>query len=129
MAIVIQEAGDPEVGEMRLAVEVNQDVAGLYIAMNDALLVRVMERAREAGNQLCDAYLRLSRCRFVYALPAGVPAVRRQSQRHHFPIKAGSFDPLHAEEGQSLMLAEFVDGNDVWVIQFRGGFCFDLEPP
>src|SRR6266568_7617565 len=39
----------------------------------------------------------------------------------------GSLDQLHAQEALVVQCAEFVDRNNVRVIEFCGGFCFDLE--
>ena len=38
--------GESEIGDVRLARAVDQDVAGLQVAMNDALLMGVMQRTR-----------------------------------------------------------------------------------
>ena len=41
----------------------------------------------------------------------------------HF-VKLAAFDELHAEVARAIALADFVDGNDAWMIEAGGGFGF-----
>jgi len=54
--VLIQQLGDAKVGQMRLALRINQDVGGFQVAMDHAVLMREMNRAghlgQEGGN--CD---------------------------------------------------------------------------
>ena len=45
--------GQPEVGDVRLAVCVHQEVGGLEVAVENAVFVRIMDRARDCGDQFC----------------------------------------------------------------------------
>ena len=86
--------GQAEVGDLHPARFVQQDVLRLDVAMNDALVVRELERLanlRHDGQRLARRQL---------ALGQQVP------QCH--PI-----DELHQEVVKSLGLAEIVDGHDV----------------
>ena len=45
-AVVVDERGEPEVGEVGVAALADQDVARLHVAVNDAAAMRVIERRR-----------------------------------------------------------------------------------
>jgi hypothetical protein len=90
---------------MRFAVCVEQNVSRLDVTMKDAVLVRVMDRARHFG----DYFRRLPH--------------RHWRTAYHF-IKLTAFDKFHAEIAGAVALAHFVDGNDARVIKTRGGCRF-----
>ena len=49
--IVLRQLGQPEIGDVRFALLVEQDIGGLQIAMENAALVGVMHRPRDRRNQ------------------------------------------------------------------------------
>src|SRR6266516_4862272 len=88
---------------MRFAVCVEQNVSRLDVTMKDAVLVRIMDRARYFG----DYFRRLPH--------------RHWRTAYHF-IKLTAFDKFHAEIAGAVALAYFVDGNDARVIETGGRF-------
>src|ERR1700757_1443848 len=104
-ALRFDQSREAEIGQMRFAVCVEQNVSRFDVAMEDSVLVRVMDRARYFGDYFCR-------------LPHG-----HWRTAYHF-IKLAAFDELHAEVAGTIALAHFVDGNDARVIKTRGGCRF-----
>ncbi len=105
----IHEARQAEIEHLHVAVGAHHDVLGLHVAMHDAGRVRRRERPRHlppnlddraGGRALLDE--RAQRASFDQLLDDEVPAVRR--------------------------LADIVDGDDVRVVQRRGGAGFAQKP-
>jgi hypothetical protein len=44
------------------------------------------------------------------------------------PFQALAFDEPHAVEGLALVLAHFVNGDNIRVVQLGGGFGFEAKP-
>ena len=94
--------GDPEVGDLDLAVLGDEHVAGLDVAMDDAAGVRGRESASDAGPDARDLARRQR--------PAAA-----QDRREVLAV-----DQLHDDERAVRVLAVVVDGDDVRVVE-RGG--------
>ena len=71
-------------------------------------MMRVMHSARELGNQF--------RC-----------TADRQKLAPNELVKRGAFDQFHAEVARPITLANFVNGNNVRIIQTRRSFRFQPE--
>ena len=73
--------------------------------MQNAVLMRVMNRAGHLGDQF-----------------------RRVPDRHRRApddfVKLAAFDEFHAEVARAIALADFVDGNDAWMLEAGGSFGF-----
>src|SRR4030095_15331983 len=52
MRVVVDDAGEPEVQHLRTPVAIDNDVARLEVAMNDAALMGVMNRVAHLGDEL-----------------------------------------------------------------------------
>jgi hypothetical protein len=102
--------GQAEVGDVRLAARVEQDVGRFEVAVEDAALVRVMHRPRHRRNKL-----------------RGVAQVRSRLGRSAQHREAAALDELHGEVVLALVLADLVDGHDVGVIQLGGGLRLGAE--
>ena len=94
--------GDAEVGNDRMPL-VQQDVRGLDVAMDDALAMRVIERARERG-------------RVAYSLRNGKVLLPGEPVLQRF-----ARDERHHVEGGSVHLPGVDQAEDVRVLQVRGG--------
>src|SRR4030095_13594530 len=94
---------------MRFAVCVEKNVSRFDIAMENSVLVRVLNRARHFGDYF--------RC-----LP------HRHWRAAYYFIKLAALDKLHAEVTGTIALADFVDGHDACVIKTRGSCRFPAEP-
>ena len=97
-----------EVGKVRFAFCIEQNVSWLNVSMENAALMRVMHSARELGNQF--------RC-----------TADRQKLAPNELVKRGAFDQFHAEVARPITLANFVNRNNVRIIQTRRGFRFQPE--
>ena len=100
VAVFLDALGDAEIGNVRLASAIDQDVGGLQIAVQDAALMRVVNRAAHFGQQ-------------AHAF------TRRSQEPRYFAREAVPLDELHAEEVAALMLTDLVNGNDIRVIEAR----------
>ena len=93
---------------MWLTFLIKKDVAWFYIAVKNAVLVRVVDCARYLRNQF-----------------------DRLPDRHWLAlgnlIKLAALNKLHAEVTGAIALADFVDGNDTGMIQAGGGFRFPAK--
>ena len=101
--------GQAEVEHLDLSARRDEDVAGLEIAVDDALGMRRLERVGHADGQ-----------------------VQHDGHREWPPPNRGpqrlAFDQLHRDEMLAVVLADVVDGADVGVIQRRGRARFAPQP-
>ena len=105
----IKPFGEAKVAHQRLTVAVEQNVTRFQIAMEDALPMRILHRARHLRQQTHDF--------------ARVIAQRRPNF-----LQAAARCVLHAEEGDAVLaLPHFVDGQNIRVIEARRGFRFPPE--
>ena len=110
IAIRFQPFREPKVADQRLAVAVKEDVTGLQVAVKQALFVGKLDCTRHFRHQF-DAFAR------VFA------------QRRSDVAQAPACSPFHTEIGQAVIaLADFVDRQDVRVIETGCGLCFAAEP-
>src|SRR5271166_5044757 len=101
--------GQAEVGDVRLAPLVKQDVCRLEVAVQDPPLVRMMNGLGDGGHQP-------DRGRDIggeVAQPL---------------VQAAAGYQLHAEEALARALAHLVNGHDVRVVELRDGFGLVLKP-
>ena len=100
--------GEAEVGDLGAAVLVQQDVAGLEVAVNDAALVGVGHRFGHRHDQL-----------------GGFPGRQRPSLD---PVgEAAAFDVAHREVVLAVIFADLKDRYDAGVIELGSRLGFALE--
>src|SRR4030095_5622129 len=97
-----------EIGKVRFTFCIYQNVSWLNVSMENTALVRVMQSAGEPGNQF-------------HCTPD------RQKLAPNELVKRGAFDQFHAEVARPITLANFVDRNNVRIIQTRRSFRFQAE--
>ena len=101
---------DPEVGDLHVAVRVDQDVGRLHVPVDDAVVVGVLERRAELQqDSLHDGY-----------------GQWRVLADHH--VEWSAVDVLHDEEQRIARVPNGVDHDDVGVIESRGRSGLALEP-
>jgi hypothetical protein len=105
----LEELREAEIEDFDLAVLVQHDVLGLEIAVDDPLLVRLGQRARDGP-------------RDAQRLGDAEPAAR------HLRLQRGPLDELHRDVDAAVDLADVVDGGDVGVSHRRGGPRLAEEP-
>src|SRR5215470_1067510 len=86
---------------MRFAIDIDENVAGLNVAVQDAVFMRIVNRTRQFRDEF--------RC----------VASRDRRALCHF-IELSAVDELHAEVARTLAFAHVVNGNDAWMIQVGG---------
>ena len=104
----IHGAGDAEIRQQATAIGAAQDVVGLYVAMDHALCMRVVQRT---GNVVHDAQRGM--------------AVERGALRWR---DGAELFVLHRDVGGAIGRADVVDGDDVGVVQLRGDARFLQKP-
>jgi hypothetical protein len=110
LAVALDAPRQPEVGDVCLALLVEQDVGRLQVAVEDAAHVRMMH---------C-----FGRRRHQARRGAGVVAILPQPAG-----QAAAGDQLHAEVALPLVLAHLVDRDDVRVVERGDRLSLVLEPP
>src|SRR4030095_2776341 len=100
--IAIEPSRQTKIGDARLVVRVNQHVRGLEVAMENAALVRVMDRR---GDKLDIA---------------GGPG-RGQRLLTHELRQAPARDVIHREIVPAFVDTHVVDRDDVWMLKNGGG--------
>jgi len=107
-AVALEKFGDAEIGEVRLALDIEKDVARLEISMEHAALVSEMDGTGNDGQQAGGAR---GGHRF---------ATERSAER-------GAVDKGHAEIMLAGLFADFVNANDVGMIETGSGFGLGFE--
>ena len=103
------DVGNAEVEHLGLAGLIDQDVAGLEVAMNDALVVGVLHRVAHPGQQF------EARCR-VETATAGVL------------VQGHPADELHGEERLAVFThPRFIDLSDTGMLEPGQDLCFVAE--
>ncbi len=105
----MQPLGEAEVGHARLVKRVDEHVGRLEVAVQDAVLMRIVDGL---GDDL-DVARGTGGGQW---LAGGEPG------------EALALDKIHGEEGPTLVRANFVDGDDVCVLQTGGRRRFRAEP-
>ena len=101
--------GETEVEELGHPALRHEDVGRLDVAMNDAGPVGRVERVRDVGGHGEEVGDRQCAC--------AQPIFQRLA-----------VEPLHGDERRPCVLADFIDGADVRMIECRGGPRFATEP-
>ena len=101
---------DAEVGDFHAAFFIEQNILRFDVAMHDAFVMRKLERLANLRDDL-QRLARAKVCPRAHRLPQIQPI-------HKF----------HDEVGQPVHLAEFVDGDDVGMIQLGQRAGFAIEP-
>ena len=109
-ARVVEETGEAEIENLRDAVFANEDVGGFKIAMDDAVVVRVLD-----------------------AVADGEEEAERRVQREHFCkaelVQGKAMHEFHRVPRASLGDAARVDARDVRMLLERGSFDLALKSP
>ena len=108
--VPVHRLGDAEVGEDDLALQVDQDVGRLHIAVHDAFVVRIRERARGLQQEPAD---------LINGNDAGTLTQFVQRAALH---------ESHHEVDDLVALMDFVHDDDVRMLQARGNARFLQEP-
>ncbi len=103
------DVGDAEVGDLHRAVLEQEDVAGLDVAVDHALPVRVAERVEDLRHDAHD-------------LGVGEALVPLECGLEVAPL-----DVLHRDERGAVVLVEVVDRDDVGVVEPAGGLRLAAE--
>ena len=97
-----------EVEDFSLTAFRNKDVGRLDVSMNDFFSVRCIERVGDLDGQGEQGL--------------GVQRLARDAM-----LQSHTVQEFHGDEGLAVLLADVVDGADVWVIQSGCGLGFALE--
>ncbi len=103
------DAGQPEVHDLHAAIRKDADVRGLEVTVDHALLVGVGQSLRDLLHH-------------VELVPEVVEAPRRDQFLEVRPVQQ-----LHGQIELALLAAEVEDGDDVGMVQGRGGLRLALE--
>jgi hypothetical protein len=102
------EFGDAEVGDFHAAARVEKDVVGLDVAMEDAFVVGILEGFADARDD-------------------GEGLVGVDGAGAHGLAEVHAIDIFHQQIKKRAGLAEVVNGDDVWMIEFGEGAAFAGE--
>ena len=103
-------ARDAEVGDLHRARFGEQHVAGLHVTVHDAAAMRERERRRDLGGDV-----------------GGLAGLERSFAVDQLAQRP-TLDVLHHDEVRARLLAPVVDGDDVRVVEVRGGLRLAPEP-
>ena len=102
----LQIARQPEVGEVGPAFDIDEDVGGFDVAVQDLVLVSVGQRAGDPGDEASHALE-----------VVGTGSQPQARVRIEFAGESAPLDVLGGQEGSPVLLAEVVDGHDRLVFQ------------
>jgi hypothetical protein len=102
------ELREAEVGQLDTALDVHEHVLGLDVAVDDALVVRVLERVADLGHDRQGL-------------------ARREAALAHQPAQVRALDELHQQEPALARLAEIVDAHDAGMVEPREQACLAQE--
>ena len=105
----LRQLGEAEVEDLHPAVAGDEDVLGLQVAVDDALVVRGGEAAGDLDG-VVDGL------------------ARRQRRGADARAQRLAFEQLRDDVGRAVVAADVVDGEDVRMIERAGRACFLLEP-
>ncbi len=110
--VALQQFGNAEVRQER-AVSAEEDVVRFDVAMDDALLVRDVERGQDLFGQLQD--------------PSRGPGRRTRGAQQVLERSVAGQE--HDQVQQAVLFARVVHRQDVWVFELRDRLGFTLEAP
>src|SRR6185503_10716811 len=105
----IEEFGQTKVGEVRLARAIDDDIARLEIAVEDAVFMGMMHRTCHQSDETGDAELTTTRAGLGLIGPVACHAKFSGSD---FVPEAFTLHELHAQKRLPTTLADLIDGND-----------------
>ena len=108
-AVRFHQTHQTKVSQVRFALRVEQDISRFYIAMQDPALMRVMNRAGEAGNNLRGA-------------------AQGNSFATNELIELATLLEFHAEVAGAVALADLVDWNDAGMFETGRRFRLATKP-
>ena len=106
---VANEFRNAEVGDFHAAFGVEQDVLRLDVAMEDAFVVRVLERLADFGND-------------------GQGLLGGEAARLHGLAEIDAIDKFHQQIKETVRLAKIVDGDNVRMAESRQHSALACEP-
>ena len=119
---MLQKLCQTEVAEVRLALQIEQDIMGFQIAMKHAMLVSVMHGACHLGNEEC----RMSNVELAFRL-LGLPICHLEFAARNSLGQVAALDELHAEVRLAVVDADLVDRHDAGVVEAGGGLRLQAE--
>ncbi len=128
----LRQAEIQNLGLERPAARNDENVRGLDVAMNDALLVSGIEGVGNGNGQIQQCVEREGHamaCPYVIGGPAALARAERRSahiMRQHL-AQGFPFQQLHGNEGLAILLAHVVDRADVRVIESGSRARFALK--
>ena len=108
IAFALEPFRQAEVAHERFVGAIEQDIPRLQITMQNPVLMRELDRARDCGYKF-GSFLRLASK--LCDSRGQTPAIRE----------------LHAVEGRAIFFSHRVDRQDTFVVQSRGRFCLSTE--
>ncbi len=107
-AMALKQLGDPEVGQIGVAVCIEQDVGWFHVPMDDAVAMGHVQRGRHLVDQLRNPVER----------PAAIGYCR---------LEIATTQIAHHQKGPARFAPEVVERNDVGVLQSGDGLRLDLK--
>jgi hypothetical protein len=101
--------GQSKIGNEGMSLLIDENVRRLQITMQNATTMSISDRSTDRSEHLRRG-------------------TRRLRPIQQFPSERRSFNQLHTEEGAAIDLTDFVDGDDMSMMQLGGGFRFRTEP-